>query len=256
LRPHAADPHLHGVESRPSRNEQRLLVFSCNAGAQRAFLGRLLRDRLAIIILTRGDSRRVEIADAIINIVHERPYDPPKLSIAPRLLAVIDSQGIESGLAFYGGPRRAAAKRYDFSEAQLNSLGYTLLERRRNADAIRVFELNAKQFPTSSNAFDSLGDALRQSGRQTEAAQAYSRAIELDPSNVNARTKLLKLKSHTWQLTAASVVLILAVSAAWFLLSRWRRITARRPSKILGNRRSSVRQFTHVSRKIRTKGLR
>jgi cytochrome c-type biogenesis protein CcmH/NrfG len=42
--------------------------------------------------------------------------------------------------------------------------------------------------------FDSLGEALHRSGRRVEAAQAYSRALELDPSNVNARAKLLKLK--------------------------------------------------------------
>ena len=59
------------------------------------------RETATLTCGSRGDSRRVEIADAIINIVHGRPYDPPKLSIARRLLAVIDSQGIEGALAFY-----------------------------------------------------------------------------------------------------------------------------------------------------------
>ena len=56
--------------------------------------------------------------------------------------------------------RTTAGTRYDFSEAELNRLGYTLLDKQRNGDAIRVFEVNVRQFPTSSNAFDSLGDAL------------------------------------------------------------------------------------------------
>ena len=193
-----------------------------NAGGPRAFLGRRVRDRIAVIILTRGNSRRIEIADAIVNILHGRPFVPPKLSLARRLLPVIESQGIERGLALYWQFRSDADKRYDFSEVELNSLGYTLLDRGRNADAVRVFDLNVRQFPASSNAFDSLGDALSQSGRRAEAAQAYARALELDSSNVNARAKLVKLKSRRWRLAAATAVLILAVSAAAFVFRRRR----------------------------------
>jgi CubicO group peptidase (beta-lactamase class C family) len=202
-----------------------------NAGGPRAFLGRRVRDRIAIIILTRANSRRLEIADAIVNILHGRPFVPPKLSLARRLLAVIDAQGVDAALALYEQLRGTAATRYDFSEAELNGLGYTLLDRRRNVDAIRVFELNARQFPSSSNAFDSLGEALSRSGRRAEAAQAYSRALELDPSNVNARAKLQDVKSRTWQLTAAAAVLVVGASGAWFLLSRLKRAVASRPSR-------------------------
>jgi CubicO group peptidase (beta-lactamase class C family) len=201
-----------------------------NAGGQRAFIGRRVGDRIAIIILTRGSSRRIEIADAIVNILHNRPYDPPKLSIARKLLAVIDAQGVDAALAHYEQLRTTAGTRYDFSEAELNSLGYTLLDKHRNADAIRVFEVNVRQFPTSSNAFDSLGDALYRSGRRAEAAQAYARALELDPSNANVRAKLLKVNSRTWQLATAAAVFIVAVSGAWFLrslLGRRRKLSSR-----------------------------
>ena len=211
------------------RDDDTYMWHTGNAEGQRAFIGRRLGDRIAIIILTRGDSRRVEIADAVVNILHGRPYDPPKLSIGRRLLSTIDAQGVDAALVLYEQLRSAAGTRYDFSEAELNSLGYTLLDRRSNADAIRVFELNVRQFPNSSNALDSFADALSRSGRRAEAAQAYSRALTLDPSNVNARAKLQALKSRTWRLMTAAAVLIVGVSGAWFLLSRRRRaaVTAR-----------------------------
>src|SRR5688572_12347105 len=69
-----------------------------NAGGPRAFLGRRVRDQIAIIILTRGNSRRIEIADAIVNILHGRSFVPPKLALARRLLAVIDAQGVDGAL--------------------------------------------------------------------------------------------------------------------------------------------------------------
>ena len=176
------------------RDGQTYMWHTGNSGGQRAFLGRRLGDRMAVIILTNGNSRRLEIADAIINILHGRPYDPPKLSIVRKLLTAVDAQGIDAALALYEQLKKSAAARYDFTEPELNSLGYTLLDRGRHSDAIRVFDLNVKQFPTSSNAFDSLGEAFYRSGRRVEAAQAYSRAVELDPANVNARAMLLKLK--------------------------------------------------------------
>ena len=73
-------------------------------------------------------------------------------------------------------------------------MAYALLGRRDIAGAIRVFELNAQQFPKSSKVFDSLGEALAAAGRRDDAFKAYSRAVELDPSNINAQTVLKKLK--------------------------------------------------------------
>jgi CubicO group peptidase (beta-lactamase class C family) len=165
-----------------------------NTGAERAFLGRRLKDRIAIIILSRGNSRRTEIADAIVNILHGRPHEPPKLSIARRLLPVIEADGVDAAFALYQQLRTTPGTRYDFSEPELNGLGYTLLDSRKHDAAIRVFQLNLRQFPTSANAFDSLGEAFFRSGRRAEAAQAYERAVELDPGNANARAMLLKLK--------------------------------------------------------------
>lgn len=176
------------------RDGQPYMWHTGNSGAQRAFLGRRLGDGIAIIILTNGNSRRVEIADAIVDILHDRPYVPPKLSIGRKLLTAIDGQSVESALALYEQLRKTAGTRYDFSEGELNGLGYALLDKSRNADAIRVFELNVRQFPTSSNVYDSLGDAFYRSGQRAEAAKAYARAVEIDPSNVNARAMLLKLK--------------------------------------------------------------
>ena len=57
-----------------------------------------------------------------------------------------------------------------------------------------VFDLNDSAVSHPSNAFDSLGEAFYRSGRRVEAAKAYARAVELDPSKVRAREMLLKLK--------------------------------------------------------------
>ena len=165
-----------------------------NADGRRAYIGRRIHDGITIVILTLGPSRRTEIADAIVDILHDRPFTPPRLSVAPAVLTAIDGQGLEAGLARYRQLRATEAAGYDFAEGELNGLGYTLLGRGDVAGAVRVFELNTEQYPASSNAFDSLGEALGRAGRRDDAIKAYTRALELDPHNLNARAMLEKIK--------------------------------------------------------------
>jgi CubicO group peptidase (beta-lactamase class C family) len=137
---------------------------------------------------------RLEIADAVTDILHHRPYTPPRLSIARYLSPVIKAKGVDSAIAVYHGLRAAEPNVYDFGKGELNGLGYGLLGMGDVAGAIRVFELNAQQYPGSSNAFDSLGEAYAKGDRRDDARKAYLRAVELDPANTNARTMLQKLK--------------------------------------------------------------
>jgi len=177
-----------------ARNGDTYMWHSGNSGGQRAFIGRLVRERITVIILTRGDSRRVEIADAVADILHGRPFTPPRLSVGRKLLAVIPDKGVDGAIALYEQLRSTDAKTYDFGEPELNGVGYALLGGGDTVGAIRVFEINTRQFPKSSNAFDSLGEALARAGRREDAIKAYTRAIELDPGNVSARSMLEKLK--------------------------------------------------------------
>ncbi len=88
---------------------------------------------------------------------------------------------------FYG---RAA---YDFGENSLNSVGYSLLGREDVDAAIAVFRENVRHFPESSNVYDSLAEAFLSGGQSDSARFYYERALELDPRNRNARSKLQEL---------------------------------------------------------------
>ncbi len=83
---------------------------------------------------------------------------------------------------------------YDFGEGSLNRLGYALLGKEDAGAAIAVFRENARQFPESSNVYDSLAEAFLASGRADSAKYYYERAVELDPRNRNAKQKLKELE--------------------------------------------------------------
>lgn len=71
-------------------------------------------------------------------------------------------------------------------ESQVNRIGYVLLERKRTADAVAIFERNAARFPDSFNAHDSLGEAYAAAGDVANAIASYERSLKLNPKNTNA----------------------------------------------------------------------
>ena len=85
-------------------------------------------------------------------------------------------------------------------ENDLNNLGYKLLKQTNLESAIYVFEKTAILFPTSSNVYDSLGEALAAAGRREQAIESYRKAIALDPANANARAKLKELEKRDGKL--------------------------------------------------------
>jgi uncharacterized protein len=123
---------------------------------------------------------------------------PPMPSIAPVMAATIDAQGIGAALAQYHLLIAENPRRYNFREAELDSLGYDLFMKKKFDTAVSVLELNAQQFPQSFNAFDSLGDAYAAAGKNAEAIQSYQHSLELFPGSENySRPKLDQLRKSS-----------------------------------------------------------
>jgi tetratricopeptide (TPR) repeat protein len=93
-------------------------------------------------------------------------------------------------MQFYG---RAT---YDFGEASLNNLGYSLLAREDVEAAIAVFRENVRHFPESSNAYDSLAEAFLTGGQKDSARFYYEKVLELDPRNRNVKESLKDLRDE------------------------------------------------------------
>jgi tetratricopeptide (TPR) repeat protein len=95
----------------------------------------------------------------------------------------------------YEGLKAGRDANYDFGESELNTLGYQLLYGdKKPDDAVAIFRLNTAEYPASSNAFDSLGEAYSQSGQKALAIQSYQTAVKLDPTNGHAVSMLKQLK--------------------------------------------------------------
>ena len=77
-------------------------------------------------------------------------------------------------------------------ESFVNALGYRMINAKRLEDAITVFVFNTEQHPDSWNAYDSLGEAYLDSGRNDLAVVNYRRSLALNPRNTDAFEMLQK----------------------------------------------------------------
>ncbi len=83
--------------------------------------------------------------------------------------------------------------RIGLSEGQLNKIGYDLIKAEEFELAVEVLRATADEYPTSANAYDSLGEALILVDRPDEAIVALQRSLELNPSDGLRRQTLTRL---------------------------------------------------------------
>lgn len=84
------------------------------------------------------------------------------------------------------------------TEADVNNLGYQLLQQGKTDEAIAMFRKNVKDHPESWNTYDSLAEALAAKGDKKGAIEDYSKALAMvqDDANKKRITDLLaKLKA-------------------------------------------------------------
>lgn len=162
----------------------------------RAFIERRLASRTTVIMMTnKGNSKRMDINNAIFNILADKPYVLPRRSGAEWLYKAIHQSGIQSAIRQYDAIKNEKSADYDLGESELNALGYQLLYGdKRVSDAIAIFKVNTTEHPTSSNAFDSLGEAYLRNGEKDLAINSYQTAVKLDPTNGHAAAALKELK--------------------------------------------------------------
>ncbi len=165
-------------------------------GGYRAYIERFLTPQNTIIQLSNlRHPFTLDIRNAIVNILNNKPYVFPKQLISVWVFNKMQLTGIDTAIQLYKDLRISADSAiYNFNEPELNSLGYYLLRQNRIDEAIKIFTLNADEYPHSSSTFDSLGEACLMSGDKPSAIRNYKLALKLDPHNYNAANVLKSLE--------------------------------------------------------------
>jgi hypothetical protein len=119
-----------------------------------------------------------------------------RISIADTLWKTINESGLAKALSQYHELRNTQPDTYDFSEGELNGLGYRLMGIHNLKAAVEILKLNVGLYPKSYNTYDSLGEAFMADSQKELAIQNYRKSLELNPKNTNAVKMLNKLSSE------------------------------------------------------------
>lgn len=111
------------------------------------------------------------------------------------LLRVVEHQGVDKAIERFHEMKDQyrTIYRYNYSEQEINTLGYTLLRDNKIEAAIEIFKLNVSEHPKSWNVYDSLGEAYMNQGEKELAIKNYQKSLKLNPNNKNGKDMLEKL---------------------------------------------------------------
>lgn len=156
-----------------------------------------LPDTQDLVVLFDNTSRGDKLdaaAKGIVDILRGIEAPEPKASLVDELRKTLEHGSAREAIARYRELKAKSPNAYDFSEPQMNLLGYTLLQQGRVADAIDVFLVNVEQFPNSWNVYDSLAEAYAAHGDKDLAIANYKKSIALNPENTNGAAALKRLE--------------------------------------------------------------
>jgi CubicO group peptidase (beta-lactamase class C family) len=153
------------------------------------------RNLIVLLDNTSQGASLDRLAGELTNILYNQPYSLPRMPLAETLLKTIQDQGIEAGVAQYRDLKAKQPNVYDFTEPQLNQLGYQLLQTNKRKEAIEIFKLNVEAYPQSANVYDSLGEAYMVEGNNEQAIVNYKKSLELNPQSPSGALALKRLTS-------------------------------------------------------------
>lgn len=148
-------------------------------------------DQYLIVILSNGGNAPLEkMYSGITDILYGRPTETARPLIANTLYSALKNKTLQPALEQCSQYFQAEKNKWDFSEYELNRLGYFALQNDTKS-AVMIFRFVTDIYPQSWNAWDSYGEALATAGNKAEAIKAYEKSISLNPGN-NAGIEMLK----------------------------------------------------------------
>ena len=158
---------------------------------------RFVNQHNLIVLLDNTGQNVGRLTDTITKILYNQPYEQPKMSIVGVLEKTIKEKGVEAGIAHYRDLKAKQSATYDFSEAELNTLGYRLMRLDKIKEAVEIFKLNVEVYPKEFNTYDSLAEAYLNLKQNDLAIANYKKSLELNPKNTNAVDVLKRLEGPT-----------------------------------------------------------
>lgn len=171
-----------------------ILFKDGGTGGYRSFIGLDKRNNIAVVVLSNSNNAVTDIGWHILDPSHTlEPYNYP-WTLLDTLRTSIQKGGVEAAIELYQKLRVSNNSAFVFNEKQLNHLGNELSRKKKIKEAIKIYKLNAKEYPKSTVVYESLAEIYRRNKDLTTAITYFEKARELEPQNSHWTYILKKLK--------------------------------------------------------------
>jgi len=121
-------------------------------------------------------------------------YDAPTVVARKELLRVFEQQGTEAGLVRYRELHQDSPDVVD--EDFTNGFGCYLRGHEKRDAAILLFKENLRNYPQSSNTYDSLSWAYIFAGKVELALENMEKAYEIEPAETQRRSQIAWMREY------------------------------------------------------------
>ena len=160
-------------------------------GGYRTFAGFIKETGKGVVVFTNSSESVDDIGFHLLDATNELRDVRP--NIAGKLKDIIEKEGPQQLSEKYRKLKETHTEQYDFTENEINAMGYYYLSLNQIDAALALFEINVMEYPASSNVYDSYGEALMKKGEEKAAIENYRKSLELNPGNTNAVDMLAKM---------------------------------------------------------------
>lgn len=152
-----------------------------------------------LVLMTNSNDGRIlnDIVCGLIGLNKWKNF-PLEISKKPVNLAIRKEslKDIDQGIALYYELKKKYPNDYNFdNENELNLFGYELMNEGRPEAALKIFDVNVREFPASANVYDSRGEAYFKLKKYELSKKDYQKALELDPAIQTAKEMLIKIEA-------------------------------------------------------------
>lgn len=119
----------------------------------------------------------------------------PKKSLIDLILPLcVEGKTDEAIKKYYEVKNSPQKNEYNFRESQLSFVAYKLMRLSKFNEALEIMKLDIKEYPESSNAFDTMGEVYLRLGNYDKAINSYEKSLALNPKNTNAKDYLKNIR--------------------------------------------------------------
>lgn len=167
-------------------------------GGYRTFIAFIKGSDKGVVVMSNSDDDISNIGRKLLDTRVE--LQMPKTPISHLIKTEIETNGIDAAISKTRKLFKEKSQDYNFDESIINAQAYNYLRQDQNDIALKLFKLNVEFYPSSSNPYDSLGEAYMKVTDTASAIKNYKESLKLNPGNANAATILKKLNVDVTEL--------------------------------------------------------